>query len=87
MPISFGVLFGSQARGNAKPDSDFDVVVVSSLFDKPEHWYDTEQLWTATVHTDSRIEPVGVGLYQWETDDGIPLIEIARREGHIIHLN
>ncbi|MBF0415511.1 MAG: nucleotidyltransferase domain-containing protein [Magnetococcales bacterium] len=85
MPVAFGVLFGSQARGDATPDSDFDLVVVSPLFDKSNHWDDTERLWTATVHTDSRIEPIGVGVRQWEEDDRWPIIEIARREGQIIY--
>lgn len=87
MPVAFGVLFGSQARGEAMPDSDFDLVVVSPLFDNAEHWSDTERLWTATVYTDSRIEPIGVGVKQWEEDDRLPIIEIARREGQIIHLH
>ncbi|MBF0132642.1 MAG: nucleotidyltransferase domain-containing protein [Magnetococcales bacterium] len=85
MPVAFGVLFGSQARGGATPDSDFDLVVVSPLFDNAEHWSDTERLWTATVYTDSRIEPIGVGVRQWEEDDRLPIIEIARREGQIIY--
>ncbi|MBF0261194.1 MAG: nucleotidyltransferase domain-containing protein [Magnetococcales bacterium] len=85
LPVAFGVLYGSFSRGDAHADSDVDLVVVSSRFDHPDSWPDTELLWETTVFTDSRIEPVGVGLQQWETDDGIPLIEIARREGQIIH--
>lgn len=85
MPVSFGVLYGSFSRGDEHPDSDVDLVVVSPRFDNPDSWPDTELLWETTVFTDSRIEPVGVGLKQWQEDDGIPLIEIARREGQIIH--
>lgn len=85
-PVSFGVLYGSYARGEAHADSDVDLVVVSSCFDEPDSWHNTEILWETTVFTDSRIEPVGVGIQQWETDDGIPLIEIVRREGQIIRL-
>ncbi|MEO5341148.1 MAG: nucleotidyltransferase domain-containing protein [Magnetococcus sp. MYC-9] len=87
MPISFGVLYGSFARGDSHADSDVDLVVVSPRFDDPDSWQDTELLWETTVFTDSRIEPVGVGARQWEEDGSIPLIEIVRREGQIIHLN
>ncbi|MBF0437520.1 MAG: hypothetical protein HQL93_00215 [Magnetococcales bacterium] len=38
------------------------------------------------LKSDVRIEPVGVGLRQWEEDDRIPLIDIVRREGQIIYL-
>ncbi|MEO5335208.1 MAG: nucleotidyltransferase domain-containing protein [Magnetococcus sp. YQC-5] len=87
MPVAFGVLYGSFARGDAHADSDVDLVVVSPRFDNPDSWPDTELLWETTVFTDSRIEPVGVGARQWEEDCVIPLIEIARREGQIISLN
>ncbi len=87
MPIAFGVLYGSFARGDVHTDSDVDLVVVSPRFDNPDSWQDTELLWETTVFTDSRIEPVGVGARQWEEDGGIPLIEIARREGRIISPN
>ncbi|MBF0132755.1 MAG: nucleotidyltransferase domain-containing protein [Magnetococcales bacterium] len=84
MPIAFGVLYGSQARGDARPDSDFDLMVVSSQFDQPNNWNHTERLWKATVYTDSRIEPIGIGAKQWEEDESFPLIDIARQEGQII---
>lgn len=87
MPVAFGVLYGSFARGDAHASSDVDLLVVSPRFDNPDSWSDTELLWETTVLIDSRIEPVGVGARQWEEDSGIPLIEIARREGQIITRN
>jgi predicted nucleotidyltransferase/HEPN domain-containing protein len=85
VPVEFGVLYGSHARGDADEWSDIDVMVVSPLFDQEKRRADITRLWHAVLKADNRIEPVGVGLRQWETDDGIPLIEIARREGRIIH--
>ncbi|MEO5328292.1 MAG: nucleotidyltransferase domain-containing protein [Magnetococcus sp. THC-1_WYH] len=85
IPVAFSVLYGSFARGEEHEWSDIDLMVVSPLFDNAEHWSDTERLWTATVYTDSRIEPIGVGVRQWEEDDRLPIIEIARREGQIIY--
>ncbi|MBF0108907.1 MAG: nucleotidyltransferase domain-containing protein [Magnetococcales bacterium] len=83
--VDFAVLYGSHARGEATEWSDIDVMVVSPLFDQEKRRDDINRLWYATLESDTRIEPVGVGTRQWELDDGIPLIEIARREGQIIH--
>ena len=86
IPVDFAVLYGSYARGEAHEWSDIDVMVVSPLFDQEKRREDIDHLWYATLQADVRIEPVGVGVHQWETDDAIPLIEIVRREGEIIRL-
>ena len=87
IPVDFAVLYGSYARGEATEWSDIDLMVVSPLFDPPKLREDIYRLWHATLRADMRIEPVGVGTRQWVEDDGIPLIEIVRREGQIIRLN
>ncbi|MBF0460799.1 MAG: nucleotidyltransferase domain-containing protein [Magnetococcales bacterium] len=87
IPVDFAVLYGSYARGEATEWSDIDLMVVSPLFEPPKRRADIVRLWHATMHSDIRIEPVGVGSKQWLEDDGIPLIEIVRREGQIIRLN
>ena len=84
-PVAFAVLYGSFARGEEHEWSDIDLMVVSPLFDQEKRREDIDHLWLTTLKVDVRIEPVGVGLKQWQEDDGIPLIEIARREGQIIH--
>ncbi|MEO5329272.1 MAG: nucleotidyltransferase domain-containing protein [Magnetococcus sp. THC-1_WYH] len=53
MPIAFGVLYGSQARGDARPDSDFDLMVVSSQFDQPNNWNHTECIALGFLETES----------------------------------
>ncbi|MBF0445129.1 MAG: nucleotidyltransferase domain-containing protein [Magnetococcales bacterium] len=87
IPVNFAVLYGSHARGDATEWSDIDLMVVSPLFDQKNCRKDKTRLWNAILQADIRIEPVGVGLQQWEIDDGIPLIEIVRREGEIIRLH
>ncbi len=84
IPVAFGVLYGSHARMAARLDSDVDLLVVSPRFDQPNSWKDTEILWETTVHTDSHIEPVGIGIEQWRRDHATPLIDMARQEGEII---
>lgn len=82
-----GILFGSHARGDARPDSDVDVLIVASEFDEP---YDPRRinlinlLWELRAYTDSRIEPIAVGERQWREDRSNPLIEIACREGVVV---
>lgn len=75
-----GILFGSYARGDARPDSDVDVLIIAPEFDAPYDRQRIDLLWELRVHTDSRIEPIAVGERQWREDRSSPLIEMARRE-------
>lgn len=75
-----GVLFGSYARGGAGEYSDIDLVVIAPEFDGSRELALVKRLWQATV-SDNRIEPIPCGEREWETDQGRPIIEIARREG------
>ena len=84
IPVSFVVLFGSQARGNTHKCSDIDVMVVSPLYDRPRTREDRMRLACLAFNVDSRIEPLACGLKQWNEDDSSMIIEIARREGQHI---
>jgi uncharacterized protein len=85
LPVAFGAVFGSYARGCAGKWSDIDLVVVSAVFDGHKGIEDVLKLWTATVRTDNRIEPIPCGERQWREDDSSPVIEMARREGVIVY--
>lgn len=78
-----GVLYGSFARGEANADSDVDLVVIAPEFDGRRDVALVKALWRATV-SDDRIEPIPCGEREWESGDGRPIIEIARREGVVI---
>ena len=84
IPVAFGVVFGSQARGEAGRWSDIDLLVVSPYFDRMRQRSDISLLWKVAARTDSRIEPIPVGQQQYLTDDSSAIIEIARREGEVI---
>ena len=43
-------------------------------------------LWRIRQYADSRIEPVAVGVREFEEDDGSPPIGIARRDGFVVSL-
>jgi len=86
--IAYGVVFGSQVKGNAAATewSDIDLVVVSSRFDEPYTRKDIQQLWRIAARVDSRIEPVAAGVKEFEENDSRAILEIARREGEKIYL-
>jgi hypothetical protein len=79
--VERGILFGSCARGRTRPESDIDVLVVSPLFDGRKKPSDLDKLWHAARRVDSRIEPVGIGVRQYEEQAWQPLLMVARREG------
>ena len=86
IPISFGIIFGSQIKGVSNRWSDIDLLVVSSHFDRPRDRKDVDLLWKLAAKTDSRIEPIPCGEQQWDNDVSSAIIEIARREGETITL-
>jgi predicted nucleotidyltransferase len=78
------VLFGSFARGEADQYSDIDLVVIAREFDAERDFDTVMKLWETTLHADIRIEPIPCGEKEWESGDGRPILEIARREGVVI---
>jgi len=65
LPISLGVVFGSQASGNPNAWSKIDLLVISPRFDQERKQSDINLLWRAARRTDSRIEPIPVDLGQF----------------------
>jgi predicted nucleotidyltransferase len=86
IPVSFGVVFGSQARGTATDESDIDLCVVSPKFDGPRDRHNLSQLWRLTARNFHHVEPIPVGEKEWKEDDSRAIVEIARREGQIIEV-
>ena len=86
IPVSFGVVFGSQVAGKTHQWSDIDLVVVSPRFDAKRDRKDIDLLWHLTLDTDTRIEPIPCGKRQWEEDDSSAIVEIARRTGERVML-
>jgi uncharacterized protein len=81
---SRAVLYGSFARGEADQDSDIDLVVIAPEFDAGRDFEMIKNLWETTLLADNRIEPIPCGEREWESGDGRPILEIARREGVVI---
>ena len=73
-------LYGSYSRGDATPDSDIDIMLVSKMFDSNDADANIKA-WSFTRKIDTRIEPYTVGLKQYLTDEISPLIQIVKQEG------
>jgi predicted nucleotidyltransferase len=80
IPATGVVVYGSHAKGTARPDSDIDVLVISPAFDL-DRWSWDQELWRLTLKVDPRIEPIPVGQRQLLEDQTSPIVEMARREG------
>ena len=85
IPVTFGVLFGSQVAGNTHHWSDIDLVVVSPVFDGQYPRMQKHKLWHIAGRTDNRIEPIPCGEKRWQNEQVSPIILIAKREGQIIY--
>ncbi len=85
LPITFGVVFGSQATGKVHQWSDIDLIVVSPAFDGKMDYSTVVSLRTTAGPIDSRLEPIPCGEIEWREDDSRAIVEIARREGEIIY--
>lgn len=84
LEVRQAVVFGSYARGQVDEWSDIDLVVVAQRFDVGISRADISLLWRVAARTDSRIEPIPCGVRQWAEDQSSAVLEIARREGHVI---
>jgi predicted nucleotidyltransferase len=74
-------LFGSRARGNARPDSDYDVAVV--LTDLGDFWTERLQLadlaYEQMLALDIHIQAHPFGLDEWTTGNREDLVRSAER--------
>jgi len=83
--LSKVILYGSYAKGNAREDSDIDLILVAPEFDENRDSY-LGIIWKLTSLSNFRIEPYTVGAKRFEEDDISPIIQIAKQEGIEINL-
>jgi len=73
-------LFGSYARNQATDTSDIDVLLVSEAFDTDDDLI-LSKPWSPKYRFDYRIEPVAIGLQQFNSDDSSLILDVVRNEG------
>ncbi|MCC6156976.1 MAG: nucleotidyltransferase domain-containing protein [Deltaproteobacteria bacterium] len=68
VPLARLILFGSRARGDAREDSDFDVlVVVDTNVDAAVRRTVSDCAWEVGFETESCIVPVPLSTSEWGT--------------------
>jgi predicted nucleotidyltransferase len=81
IPIRKAVLFGSYARGSAKPESDIDVALISEVF-SGDRFKDRQKIIPLRRNIDSRIEPLP--FTPEDFDNGGMLAEEIKKNGVVI---
>ncbi len=78
IPISDAFLFGSHAKGEAKPESDIDVALISNAF-TGDRFEDRRRIVPFRRKIDNRIEPIP--FRPEDFNDGGTLAEEVKRTG------
>jgi uncharacterized protein len=71
------ILFGSQAAGTAREDSDIDVVVISSSFAGKSYWERIDALSEAIYQVFAPIEASAFTPEEWQAGHSL-LVDYAR---------
>lgn len=83
LPDAIILLFGSRARGEGRPDSDYDLCVVSGGFAAMKPWdraLRVIELWTL----DAAVEVVAYTPEEWDRVSGWTFPRTIRAEGVVI---
>lgn len=80
LQVNRAILYGSHVRGEAREDSDIDLLLVSPIFDSDTDSY-AGLIWRLTEVSNYKIEPIAVGEKRFAEDDVSVILEIARQEG------
>lgn len=77
------ILFGSRARKDAKPDSDWDILVLlnKSKIEEQDHDDFTYPFWELGWQLNQMIHPIVYSINDWEKRKGSPFYENVEAEG------
>jgi len=81
IPIKKAILFGSYAKGLARPESDIDVALISNVF-SGDRFKDRQRIIPLRRKIDSRIEPLP--FTPEDFDNGGILAEEIKKNGILI---
>ncbi len=78
------ILFGSYNEGNPRPDSDFDIAVISNDFESMSLWDRMGLFAKIAVAVDSRLELLGFSLKEFEHPEKSSFLAMIKREGRCV---
>ncbi|MCX7044518.1 MAG: nucleotidyltransferase domain-containing protein [Candidatus Sumerlaeota bacterium] len=76
------ILFGSQAKGTAREDSDIDLIIISVSFEGKTFWERIQLTSKAICEVFEPIEAIAMTPSEWESGESI-IAEYAR-DGEVI---
>lgn len=81
------ILFGSQARGNARPDSDYDILVIKSGISKKEERPITHKIYRSLIDSDACVDVIVKSPESIETSRKlfVSVVKEALKEGIVIY--
>lgn len=79
-------LFGSQARGEGRGDSDWDILVLvnKSRLDEADHERYAYPFWKLGWQTGAMIHPVIYTFSEWERRKGTPFYDNVETDGILL---
>lgn len=78
--VTKAILYGSHVSGNARPDSDIDLIIVSPQFENGNDKF-IGRLWKATKYSNYKIEPIAIGVTKFNVTENSPIISLAKKYG------
>lgn len=75
------ILFGSRARGDARPDSDWDVMVLLNDASKAGQWDVHKVLWDLSLDVEELINPIVYRQSEWEQKSFTPFYKNVMHDG------
>lgn len=80
------ILFGSYGYGFPREDSDFDIAVISSDFEKMDLLEKISLFAKVPVAVDSRVELIGFSKKQFQNPEKASLLETIKNRGKVVAL-
>lgn len=75
------LLFGSRARGEARPDSDWDVMVLLNDNSKTNRWDAVKQLFYLSLDIEQDINPIVYTKSEWDKRSFTPFYKNVMKDG------